>query len=76
MPLYEYKCSKCNYKFEELRSISRATEDNTCPVCKAPAKRIMSTFAAMSKDSYGVASSVSGSSGCDSCGSVSSCTSS
>lgn len=75
MPLYEYKCSKCNQKIEELRPISRATEDTTCPVCKAPAKRIMSTFAAISKDAGGMSSSIAGSSSCSSCGSVSSCSS-
>ena len=75
MPLYEYKCPKCNQKFEELRPISRATEDTPCPVCKSPAKRIMSTFAAVSRDSGGMSSSIAGGSSCSSCGSTASCTS-
>jgi putative FmdB family regulatory protein len=76
MPLYEYKCSNCNYKFEELHRLSESGANATCPVCKGTAKRIMSTFAVMSRDSGGLTSSIGGSSGCDSCGSASSCTSS
>jgi len=42
-------------------------------VCKGTARRIMSTFAALSRDSGGLTSSIGGSAGCDSCGSASSC---
>ena len=76
MPLYEYKCSACNCKFEELHRISESAADSACPVCKARAKRIMSTFAAVSKDSQGLASSLGGGNSCSSCGTASSCTTS
>lgn len=75
MPLYEYRCSECSYKFEELHHLSESGADATCPVCKGTAKRIMSIFAAMSKNASGMASSISGDS-CSSCGSAASCTSS
>ena len=35
MPIYEYKCEACGYKFEKLQKIS---DDplKICPSCKAP----------------------------------------
>ena len=40
MPLYEFFCSKCNMKFEELLSIN---DDNPqCPKCKKITKRLIS----------------------------------
>lgn len=75
MPLYEFKCSKCNNKFEELRPLSRSAEDSDCPICKAPAKRIMSVFAAVTKDNNGATTSL-GNSSCADYGSASGCTSS
>jgi putative FmdB family regulatory protein len=32
MPIYEYKCRKCGYEFEELQSIASALL-TTCPKC-------------------------------------------
>ena len=75
MPLYEYKCSRCNNKFEELRPLSRSAEDAECSVCNAPARRILSVFAAVSKNANGATTSLAGDS-CSSCGSASGCTSS
>ncbi|MDD5126562.1 MAG: zinc ribbon domain-containing protein [Dehalococcoidales bacterium] len=46
MPIYEYICSDCKCKFEELRPQSRAEEDAPCPRCHKPAKRKMSAFRA------------------------------
>ena len=68
MPLYEYKCPKCELRFEQLRSMSQCDEDAQCPQCHSSAQRVLSTFASLSKDggSAGSCSSCSGSS-CDSC---------
>ena len=34
MPLFEYKCSDCNAKFEILHKSSVNQEDVFCPECK------------------------------------------
>ena len=44
MPIYEYVCSDCSLKFEELRPYSRAEEDAPCPRCHKPAGRKISLF--------------------------------
>jgi putative FmdB family regulatory protein len=45
MPIYEYRCSACKERFEELVSASAATAP-PCPACGAGgAKRLFSTFA-------------------------------
>jgi putative FmdB family regulatory protein len=56
MPLYEYKCEKCGYRFEEIRPIGKADESCLCPECGEKAKRIQSLF--------GLGSSSSKSGGC------------
>lgn len=73
MPIYEYRCARCNSKFELLRSLSQASQGAECPCCHSPAERVLSTFRALTKDGSGQTSSVGGSS-CASCGSAS-CTS-
>ncbi|MBN2547351.1 MAG: zinc ribbon domain-containing protein [Spirochaetes bacterium] len=35
MPIYEYRCKKCNYSFELLRSINSSNDDLKCPECGA-----------------------------------------
>lgn len=42
MPIYEYKCPKCEHVFEEWVKASDAKKDAKCPVCGAPSPRIMS----------------------------------
>jgi len=74
MPIYEYRCSGCNSKFELLRSVSKASEGADCPRCHSSAERILSTFSAQGRDeNTGLSTSIGGSS-CSSCG-ASSCTS-
>ena len=74
MPLYEYVCPNCNLKFELLRSLTQVNEEAFCPRCRNNAKRIFSTFAAVSKDESGTTSPISNPCGgcsaisCDSCG--------
>ena len=49
MPVYEYRCNKCDDKFELLRGISQANEDATCPKCHKTAKKVLSKFMSYSK---------------------------
>lgn len=45
MPIYEYKCLKCNHKFELFQKMTEnpVTE---CPECKGEVKRLISAGAA------------------------------
>jgi len=45
MPLFEYECRSCSYKFEELVSSSQTTV--ACPRCQSTeTSKLISTFAA------------------------------
>ena len=33
MPMYDYKCKKCGYEFENLVSFSTKDKDVECPSC-------------------------------------------
>ena len=45
MPLYEYVCSACNTKFEELRKSSEMDDEIKCPKCGAEnSSRVLSVF--------------------------------
>lgn len=47
MPIYEYKCGKCDHKFEVLHKSITKVEDVNCPKCKSnDIKKMMSTFSA------------------------------
>jgi len=41
MPTYEYKCLKCNHRFEKFQLITDPAIDH-CPVCGGHAERIIS----------------------------------
>ena len=42
MPLYEYKCQRCGYRFEKLVF---GNEEIKCPKCKSKdVKKLLSTF--------------------------------
>ena len=45
MPIYEYMCPTCDYKFEKLQSMSATGAE--CPQCEQPAKRALSVFASI-----------------------------
>ena len=71
MPLYEYFCDNCQVRFEVLRSMSQADMAAVCPRCSGnSAHKMISTFAAISKDSGGGSHMVASSSGggCAGCG--------
>ena len=56
MPLYEYKCSECNTKFEVLHKSSINQDDINCPNCNSAAnKKLFSSFSSLMsspKDSF------------------------
>jgi len=63
MPIYEYRCPKCNHKFEVFQSLGSSNDSLNCPICgEAKPNRMFSVFG-----SAGINSSVS-SSGCSSSG--------
>ncbi len=41
MPLYEYKCSRCHYKFEIVQKVGAAPPQN-CPKCGGPLSKVIS----------------------------------
>ncbi len=71
MPIYEYVCSECNAKFEQLRPLSQSDQTADCPQCHKPARRKMSTFACFSANPGGVPKTIPGTGGssCSSCSS-------
>lgn len=52
MPVFEYKCSDCNTKFEVLHKSSTSLEEVVCPKCGSKEyKKLLSAFSAsVSKD--------------------------
>lgn len=58
MPLYEYKCSDCGHKFEEL--VQSSTQKIVCPACKS--ETVEKTFSVFAASTSGGGSSSS--SGC------------
>ncbi|MGD1119322.1 MAG: zinc ribbon domain-containing protein [Dehalococcoidales bacterium] len=71
MPIYEYVCSECDSKFEQMRPLSQSSLAADCPRCHKPARRKMSVFAAFSTSEGNVPQSVPGAGGhsCSSCSS-------
>ena len=50
MPLYEYRCTDCENRFERIEKAS-ALHDGTCPECGGPARRLIGTPALKFKGS-------------------------
>lgn len=47
MPIYEYKCNKCNKKFEFFHKSISSEEQVTCPDCSSSEiKKMFSKFSA------------------------------
>lgn len=67
MPLYEYVCTSCDTRFEELRPLGRMDEPAICPEGHSSARRVLSTFAALSRDALGESAPIAGG-GCGGCG--------
>ncbi|KAF0112472.1 MAG: FmdB family regulatory protein [Chloroflexi bacterium] len=72
MPIYEYRCSNCQTKFEVIRAMKDSDAEIPCKSCNsADTKRVLSLCYAKSEGR----STSSGSHGCGGCsgGSCSSC---
>lgn len=69
MPIREYRCQECGYKFETLVLPGEDESALTCPECHATAiKRCMSVFAGrVAEGNGGAKTSKSVGSGCASC---------
>lgn len=50
MPIYEYECEKCCYRFELKRRFNESPEAN-CPQCQSGARRIFSPLPIIFKGS-------------------------
>ncbi len=59
MPVYEYVCHDCNVKFDKLRPMSDGHAAQ-CPTCGEDSARVLSVFAAFSKDAGGEVASLAG----------------
>ncbi|TMC00204.1 MAG: zinc ribbon domain-containing protein [Chloroflexi bacterium] len=70
MPLYEYVCARCETRFEQLRPAGRMDDPASCPSGHGEGRRVLSTFAAMTRSEIGEPASITGggcSSGCTNC---------
>ena len=66
MPIFEYKCSNCESKFEVLHKSSLNQEEVVCPECKSSNnKKLFSSFSASvnSESSYSTDSCAAGNCG-------------
>ncbi|MGE5256954.1 MAG: FmdB family zinc ribbon protein [Hyphomicrobiales bacterium] len=43
MPIFEYTCEKCDYRFDRL--VLRADSHVKCPLCQSQVKKLFSSFA-------------------------------
>ncbi|MCX2727851.1 zinc ribbon domain-containing protein [Thermomicrobium sp. 4228-Ro] len=60
MPIYEYRCQRCGYRFEKLVRLSQAAQPVVCPNCGTDeTERLLSAFAARSTGDTGTATSCS-----------------
>ena len=50
MPLYEYRCTACNHRFEKIQSFN-APEHSECPKCGSTSERLLSAPAIQFKGS-------------------------
>ena len=66
MPVYEYVCDECESRFEALRPVSRMDEPAPCPGGHPSSHRVLSRFAALTRDEYGAPEPVGGD-GCGGC---------
>ncbi len=66
MPIYEYKCARCDHDFEYL--VIGKSEPQACPACGAPEVcRVMSACGFVSKGQGGQTVSSSAGSSCSGC---------
>ena len=66
MPLYDYKCTVCGHRFEQLRSLSNR-DTAVCEKCGAKVERVYQgkcAFGAQKASGGGCGGNCSGCSGC------------
>ena len=51
MPIYEYNCENCSYKFDKL--VMTTNVDVKCPLCQGGVEKLMSTFSVGHTDDIG-----------------------
>ncbi|GAB4456106.1 MAG: zinc ribbon domain-containing protein [Armatimonadaceae bacterium] len=52
MPIYEYRCKKCENRFEKMRPMSQAHHPAICPECQSDqTMRLLSLFASQNGES-------------------------
>jgi putative FmdB family regulatory protein len=66
MPLYEYQCDHCNYKFDKL--VISGKDSVKCPLCRGKVKKLMSTFAVGASHSLPAGMPTTAAPMCRSCG--------
>ena len=69
MPIFEYKCHKCDSEFEKLVFSATGADGVLCPGCDSPeVERLFSCFCGVSRGVDGSTRSITPS-GCSSCSS-------
>lgn len=63
MPIYEFACTRCDHKFEQLRPMDRMAEPAQCPMCDSDSKRQLSVFSAFMTTEGGQTSAIAGAGG-------------
>lgn len=53
MPVYEYFCPTCKSRFDLLRSMGQMQDLAQCPECDTPSRKVLSVFAAVSRNAEG-----------------------
>ena len=43
MPIYEYKCTECQHKFDLLRPSALSSQPSDCPKCGKSSERVLVT---------------------------------
>lgn len=66
MPIYEYTCTECAFRFEELQLMHSDTEI-VCPSCTHPALRSFSVFASPSQNTSPQNETIPSQGGCGGC---------
>ena len=66
MPIFEYKCSNCNSKFDVLHKSSTSKEEIICPECKSSkSEKLFSSFSASVNGSTSYSGSSCADGSCD-----------